>query len=442
MRKTSKRARRGPSFGWQVAHARLEDRLLLSGTPAETSTTATTSSSATEFVIHLDLASSTDRGATSGSAVLRDPGGATASTAPGGVTASKDAWAAASFGTAPAVYVAGFTPPPVIFSDSGGASFTITSDATSSGFSVPITPPTHVSPGAVGMFQVEGMGPFGSPQGLFEAMRGGGPGDPTMIGDPIGPRAAGIESPVLQRMEDHLFSFQPVGDAAPGIFPADPAASCVSMASIVGNVEADVVVLAPPAPPIGGLGAAMPMSIAVKASEVPVEVSAPVGGTAGPARGAVAVAVAAPSGAPAPVPVADDPAVESPSSGEESGPAELPAPIGLGLRLTAPFLDATGWDEALGQLVEGVDGLLGGLDDLGGEAGYLPWVVAAGAAVTATEVARRARARPGFAAALVGGSVEAVDPVGAPRGRTRGAMLSDSVRRLLARGMSRWTTRR
>ena len=58
------------------------------------------------------------------------------------------------------------------------------------------------------------------------------------------------------------------------------------------------------------------------------------------------------------------------------------------------------------------------------------------------EVARRARTRPGFAAAFVGGSAEAVDPLGAPRGRTRGAMLSDSVRRLLARGMSRWTTRR
>ena len=28
-------------------------------------------------------------------------------------------------------------------------------------------------------------------------------------------------------------------------------------------------------------------------------------------------------------------------------------------KLTAPFLDATGWDEALGQLVEGVDDLLG-----------------------------------------------------------------------------------
>jgi hypothetical protein len=124
----------------------------------------------------------------------------------------------------------------------------------------------------------------------------------------------------------------------------------------------------------------------------------------------------------------------------EPVPVEPPAPIDLGLRLTAPFLDATGWDEALGQLVEGVDDLLGGFEDLGGESSTLPWIVAGGLAVAASEAARRFRSRPGLAAAFVDGSASVVDPEDADR--RQAPQLSDSVRRLLARGLSRWTSRR
>ena len=126
----------------------------------------------------------------------------------------------------------------------------------------------------------------------------------------------------------------------------------------------------------------------------------------------------------------------------EADPAEPPAPIGLGLRLTAPLLDAAGWDAAVDRLADGVDDLLSGLADLGAEANYVPWVVAAGAALGASEVARRVRSRPGLAAAFVDGSVSVVEPEDDLRGWPRGAMLSGSVRRLLARGLSRWTTRR
>jgi hypothetical protein len=142
-----------------------------------------------------------------------------------------------------------------------------------------------------------------------------------------------------------------------------------------------------------------------------------------------------------PAPAGDAPATEPPTEGL---PASEPptAPIAAGLRLSAPLVDVAGWDEALGRLVEGVDDLAAGISDLGARPATLPWIVAAGLMLVASEAARRARPRPRLAAAFVDGSASVVDPADDPSDRPRALPLSSSVRRLVARGLSRWTTRR
>ena len=428
MRKTQRRSRRGPAFGWETAHARLEDRLLLSATPVELASPSPAHGESGGGPASAS-ASSPTRDDAGGFVIVMDSAGVSGLTAD--ARASHGGIDPPSFAFAPSNFFDSGSPEPQAVVDSGVGSPQSFPTAPAAGVTGALPGPGAMPPGPA-------FGPSALVAWMSDAEHGDGPGGPPMIGgDPIGPRAPGIEGTVLQRMEDHYPGFQAVDAAALGILPSDPSSPCASMASIVGNVEAEVVVLAPAAAPVVSTGVLVALPAVSKVDDAPVA-SPPLFGMAGETDGGAA--------APAPVPtapaLAPDPPTESSSSGEGSEPEDLPAPISLGLRLTAPFLDATGWDEALGQLVGGVDDLLGGLEDLGGEPGYLPWVVAAGVAVTATEVARRARTRPGFAAAFVGGSVEAVDPADVPRGRTRGAMLSDSVRRLLARGMSRWTTRR
>jgi hypothetical protein len=88
---------------------------------------------------------------------------------------------------------------------------------------------------------------------------------------------------------------------------------------------------------------------------------------------------------------------------------DLPAPIGSDLLLQAWSNNAASWDEALEELVGGVDELITGLVDFEGEAAYLPWVVGAGLALAASEAARKARPRPDPYLAYVDGS--AVEPM-------------------------------
>jgi hypothetical protein len=88
---------------------------------------------------------------------------------------------------------------------------------------------------------------------------------------------------------------------------------------------------------------------------------------------------------------------------------DLPAPIGSDLLLQAWSNNAASWDEALEELVGGVDELITGLVDFEGEAAYLPWAVGAGLALAASEAARKARPRPDPYLAYVDGS--AVEPM-------------------------------
>lgn len=89
-----------------------------------------------------------------------------------------------------------------------------------------------------------------------------------------------------------------------------------------------------------------------------------------------------------------------------------------------------------------MDDLAAGIGDLGTSPATLPWVVAAGLMLVTSEAARRARPRPRLAAAFVDGSASVVDPADDVPGRPRALPLGSSVRRLVARGLSRWTTRR
>ncbi len=123
-------------------------------------------------------------------------------------------------------------------------------------------------------------------------------------------------------------------------------------------------------------------------------------------------------------------------------PPAPPVPIAAGLRLSAPPVDVAGWDDALARLVEGVDEVAVGLSDLGSSRATLPWAVVAGLMLVASEAARRARPRPRLAAAFVDGSASVVDPADDRSDRPRALPLGSSVRRLVARGLSRWTTRR
>lgn len=395
MRKTHKRSHRRPTVGWEAAHWRLEDRFLLSGSSA---------------------ASATVRSG------ITDP--AWFNPTPAGVF-----FDSSSVESIPPPAPPGS--PPVIVEP---PSAQWASSATASGGSAAVvSSPDEASAGlALGPFAAVAL-PSASVSLAGEG-RTYGPGPSSSIG---GTQAAGAQGPALLPTTDPYLSYHPVDPAAMGILPSYAAQPCASMASIVGEVEIEVADLDEPASPPQPatepeLGDAL--HARARADET--------------ASASAAGAVSAPAAAPEAVPTADPGAtpaepVPAPTSSEgEADPVDPPAPIGLGLRLTAPLLDAAGWDEAVGQLVEGVDGLLSGLADLGGEANYVPWVVAAGAALGASEVARRVRSRPGLAAAFVDGSVSVVEPEGDHRGWPRGAMLSDSVRRLLARGLSRWTTRR
>jgi hypothetical protein len=370
MRKTRKRAWRAPSPGWDYAHARLEDRLLLSGTPATSA----------EVVPHGSVIPSSPNPAgfliadasSPQAASVVDGGGNTAPVPPTVIT---------------------YTPPP--------------------------TTPSTISLGP-------SVGPSAPVLGL-ETELTDGPFSPGLIGDPVGPRAEGIESTVLRPMENYYLSYSPLGEAAMGILPTDAGASCASMESIVGVSEVELADLASPP------GVPQPMAMTI--------------GPRIPSAGTEAVPVDE-AGAPAaldgkdePAPAGDVPAAEPPT---EAPPASEPppAPIAAGLRLSAPPVDVAGWDEALNRLVEGVDDLAIGIGDLGASPATLPWVVAAGLMLIASEAARRARPRPRLAAAFVDGSASVVDPADDPSDRPRALPLGSSVRRLVALGLSRWTTRR
>jgi hypothetical protein len=266
------------------------------------------------------------------------------------------------------------------------------------------------------------LGPTIGPSAPVGPQSGPAASAPTLIGDPIGPRSDGIESTVLEPMEAYYFSYSPVEGAAMGILPTSGRLGCASMASIVGEWGVEVIDLADPPgvpqptaePPSPG----PPAPVAEAAED----------GAAGPGAAVEGEAPRAPAATGAPTPEATTPA-EDP-----------PAPIAAGLRLSAPPVDVADWDDALGRLVEGVDDLAAGLHDLGASPATSPWVVAAGLMLVASEAARRARPRPRLAAAFVDGSASVVDPADDLSDRPRA--LGSSVRRLVALGLSRWTTRR
>lgn len=401
MKKIRGRARRARPVGLEAAHAPLEGRLLLAASWAE-----------------VGSASPVGTWARGGAALV-----SAARAGSGAVEA-----APAGFDFQPQALVAGGG----VADGYGSTSYTV---------APPVPPPlivTTAEPGGPLSLSYEpGFGPSG-PVALTRGVEGG------LSAVPFGPQAVFLgEGGEPERSVVHLLAYHPVDPAAMGILPVDPLPVAATMASIIGDsAEVDVeVVDAPPAPAQAvnrpGPHAFLPPRPVVSDAPTP----------AWPDTPAPAETVAPVAGEPAPAGVAPaGPAEESSSSseGEEARPAEPPGPIGVGLRLAAPLIDAAGWDEALGRLVEGADDLLDGLGTLGDEATYVPWIVAAGVALGASEAARRARSRPKFAAAFVDGSVSVVDPEAGPGSGAvpRGATLSDSVRRLLARGLSRWTTRR
>jgi hypothetical protein len=271
-----------------------------------------------------------------------------------------------------------------------------------------------------------------------------GPGDfsidPSGGGVPVGPVTIGAEggSPVVDEAADsragpvatpgrgtmviYFYSYDPSGAdglESPAIAASAPAAAAPALDEIEG--EAPDLADPPPVPQ-----PTEPLALSDRPYRAPE------------------AAEADPDGPPAveeePAPAA---ATEVPPPEEMTPPVEEPtAPIAAGLRLSAPPVDVAGWDEALGRLVEGVDDLAVGLGDLGASPSTLPWAVAAGLMLVASEAARRARPRPRLSAAFVDGSASVVDPADDPSDRPRALPLGSSVRRLVARGLSRWTTRR
>jgi hypothetical protein len=107
-------------------------------------------------------------------------------------------------------------------------------------------------------------------------------------------------------------------------------------------------------------------------------------------------------------PVEADSSGQSPVAVVEST-FDLPAPIGSDLLLQAWSNNAASWDAALEELIGGVDEMITGLVDFEGDASYLPWAVGAGLALAASEAARKARPRPDPYLAYVDGS--AVEPM-------------------------------
>jgi hypothetical protein len=102
---------------------------------------------------------------------------------------------------------------------------------------------------------------------------------------------------------------------------------------------------------------------------------------------------------------------------DESVPeTEVPAPIASDLILAGLPFDTQVWDEAVDRLVVGVGDLLSSLDDPGNDNAYLPWILAAGVALSASEAARFRRSRQSFAMAMVDGSV--VEPADRAGGRS------------------------
>ncbi len=389
MRKTRKRPRRGPSPGWECALARLEDRLLLSG-----------STSADDRPVMVEVASTRAGGpqtvAPAGFGTDVQVGGVDLIGSPSQQTIDPEGGGGGGGDGS-------FTP-------SGGAGGTSAPTVSTGFFIGPVFSPTVP----------------GTSTGVLGVVGGPEPG-PVLIGAAVGPQAGGIQPAVLRPMESFYLSYSPLDSAAMGILPTAGGGACASMASIVGEGVGEAIEAAdladPPAPPQRAAASDLAV-IHIAGAEA-------VAGVAAVPPAAVAVDVEA---APTEAPVAP----ESPSAEDETAEEAPPEPIGVGLRMTAPLIDVAGWDAALARLVEGVDGLVEAVEDLGAEPTYLPWAVAAGLMVTASEAARRARSRPSLAAAFVDGSVSVVDPDDGPRA----SPLGSSVRRLLARGLSRWTTRR
>jgi hypothetical protein len=194
MSRTRKRARRSPSLAWGCAHARLEDRLLLSGS-AEIADIASSSATA-----HTAARSEVD-----GPTPSREEG-------PGDV---------ADLSPTPQVIdpETGLDDPPPtgVGGDEGGSS------------PVPPIPggtlfnPSPSLGGGLTLDETE-----------IGGMPGGSEAGPTLIGGPIGPLASGIPSPVLQPMETYYLSYNPLDDAALGILTTGNL-GCASMASIIGE---------------------------------------------------------------------------------------------------------------------------------------------------------------------------------------------------------------
>jgi hypothetical protein len=85
----------------------------------------------------------------------------------------------------------------------------------------------------------------------------------------------------------------------------------------------------------------------------------------------------------------------------------LPGMLGGDLELANEAIDAATWDASLSQLIGGVDTLLSRLSESQHEAGYLPWVIGAGAGLVAIKVMRRhqIQKRSSFVLAMIDGRV-------------------------------------
>ncbi len=406
MRKTRKRARRALSLVWACALARLEDRLLLSGasyatevvpippagTMASVEQDAPTSPSDVPSVPPPD-----DYGIGDASTSLGGYAGLTIDPSEGGAPVE------VTFGSSVA--------PPSSGGNPSGVSFT----AIPGGVGIP---PTAFGPNAYSIDPSGG----GAPVGPITI----GPGDQDpQVGEGAGRRVEAIEAGGGGTIVVYLYSSGSFGTDGTDILAMADDARGGDAAPALGGTADGVPDLADP-PPVPQ--PTTPQALPFRVYLVPE------------------VAEADPDGPPAaegePETTTPPAAPEAPAP-EETPPAEAPIdPIAAGLRLSAPPVDVSGWDEALGRLVEGVDDLTAGLRDLGTKPATMPWVVAAGLMLVASEAARRVRYRPRLAAGFVDGSASVVDPADEPCDRPRAQPLGSSVRRLVARGLSRWTTRR